>query len=240
MYGESTAYCRYSGEWRPIPECVLKNGNKKEIITASVLSFLVLLMVIAGILVFRYRQEIAVILYAKYGFRFKTFKEEERKYDVFIAYNLEDIGFVKDELLNRLENAAEPPFKICIHHRDFEVGDWITNNIMKAVAASKRTIIVLSQNFINSQWCRFEFAQAHFRLIADQSFKLIIIALEDPKTLKNTPKLIRTYIKTGTYIARDNKLFWEKLLYLMPSGHRMVTSGTQHISDGNIIELEVL
>ena len=148
-------------------------------------------------------------------------KEKQCKYDAFIAYNLKDISFVKNELLSRLEN-ADPHYSVCIHHRDFEVGDWIADNIISAVAQSRRTIIVLSQNFLNSQWCRFEFSQAHFRLIEDQSFMIIVIALEDPTKLENMPKLIKSYIRTGTYISKDNKLFWEKLFYQMPSGHRMI------------------
>ncbi len=220
--GNSTAFCKYSGEWQPIPKCIIKqNGNTKEIITATLLGCLVLVIIISIILIIKYRQEIAVILYAKYGFRFRTLREKQCKYDAFIAYNLKDIAFIKHDLMSRLEN-ADPPYSVCIHHRDFEVGDWITNNIIKAVAQSRRTIIVLSQNFVNSQWCRFEFSQAHFRLIEDQAFKIIVIALDDPKGLKNIPKLIKSYIKTGTYIENDNKLFWEKLFYQMPSGHRMV------------------
>ncbi len=221
--GESTAYCEYSGVWKPIPKCILKpNGNTMEIITASVLSCLVFVVIVSIVLIIKYRQEIAVLLYAKYGFRINALKEKQCKYDAFIAYNMEDIGFVKNELLNRLEKAADPSYSICIHHRNFEVGDWIANNIINAVGQSRRTIIVLSQNFLNSQWCRFEFSQAHFRLIEDQSFKIIVIALEDPKRLENVPKLINSYIRTGTYISTDNKLFWEKLFYQMPSGHRMI------------------
>ncbi len=234
LVGESTVLCSYSGKWSLVPSCILRSEDKtKEIAIGSLFSFFALSMVVAAVVIIQYRQEIAVILYAKYGFRLRKFREENRKYDAFIAYNLEDISFVKNELLVKLES-ADPPYNLCVHHRnlDFEVGNWIADNITKAVAASKRTIIVLSQNFINSQWCRFEFSQAHLRLMDDQSFKLIIIALEDPKTLTNVPKLIKSYVKTGTYIARGHKLFWEKLFYQMPSGHKM-TKSAQTLTDGD-------
>ena len=233
--GESKSFCNYSGNWTSVPLCVLRSQDKtKVIITASVLSTLVLIIIIISLLGFKYRQELAVIIYAKYGFRFRTFKEEERKYDAFIAYNLEDISFVKRQLMGRLEKCADPPYSVCIHHRDFELGDWIADNIIKAVAGSKRTIIVLSQNFLNSQWCRFEFSQAHFRLMQDQSFKIIIIALEDPKNFTNVPKVIKSYIKTGTYMTRDDKLFWEKLFYQMPSGHKAIQHKNQCCNDEEI------
>ena len=220
--GESKAYCMYSGNWDSIPVCVLKSTGKLEvIITATTLGTFLFIVIVVVALVFKYRQELVVVMYAKYGLRFRTFKEEERKYDAFIAYNLEDISFVKNELLERLD----PPYSICIHHKHFEIGDWISNNIIRAVAESKRTIIVLSQNFLNSQWCQFEFSQAHFQLIHDKSFKIIIIALEDPKTLQNIPKVVKSYTKTRTYIERDDKLFWQKLFYQMPSGHKVMKPG---------------
>ncbi len=107
------------------------------------MSLIVLIVIVSMIAMICYRQEIAIILSAKYGFRVRKFKEEERDFDAFIAYSVEDIAFVKNELLNRLETLADPPFNVCIHHRDFVIGDWIANNIIKAVTDSKRTIIVL-------------------------------------------------------------------------------------------------
>ncbi len=74
----------------------------------------------------------------------------------------------------------------------------------------------MSQNFINSGWCQFEFAQSHLKLLEDESFQLLLIAIEDPKLLKNMPRVIENYMKTRTYLAKYYKLFCEKLLYQMP------------------------
>ncbi len=118
LKGESTSQCRYSGKWNPIPSCRMMSIDKtKEIVIACSLSFVVLTIIIVSILIIKYRQEIAIILYVKYGFSLRTLKEVQRKYDAFIAYNLHDISFVKYELLRRLEN-ADPPYSVCIHHRD--------------------------------------------------------------------------------------------------------------------------
>ncbi len=206
-----------------IPICKLRIQNKfKVIITASTLGTFLFIVIIVVVFVFKYRRELVVVIYAKYGLRFRTIPEEKREYDAFIAYSLEDISFVKHELLTRLESFADPPYKILIHHRDFVIGDWIANNIINAIAESKRTIIVLSQNFVNSQWCQFEFSQAHFRLMHDQSCKMIVIALEDPMTFHNVPKVVKRYIKTGAYIRRYDKRFWKKLFYQMPPGHKLL------------------
>ncbi len=42
------------------------------------------------------------------------------------------------------------------------------------------------------------------------------MALENPNTLKNVPKLLKAFIQTGAFITREDKYFWEKLKYEMP------------------------
>ncbi len=213
--GNSTAVCQYSGKWSQPPQCLLKQTYKTIIILSSVFGMSVAIVVIFVVLLYKYRKDIAAVLFVKLGIQFVKEEEEDRQYDAFIAYSPEDIDFVKNELLEPLES-MEPPFNICLRDRDFELGDWRSNNIIRSVQESKRTIVVLSQNFINSQWCQFEFAQAHLHLLEDQSYKLLVIALEDPKTLENMPKLIDSYIQSRTYLAREDRLFWNKLLYQMP------------------------
>lgn len=47
----------------------------------------------------------------------------------------------------RLES-VNSNFKLHIHERDFEIGDYISRNIIKAVESSRRAIVVLSDSFI--------------------------------------------------------------------------------------------
>ncbi len=217
--GNSTVYCEYSGEWSPAPKCT-KGINKKQVtIIGTIFGVFVVLTIFFIILCSIYRQEIAIIMYAKFGIRFSKETEENREYDAFIAYSQEDIRFVKNKLLRPLES-KRPPYKICIHHRDFELGATISANILNAIKQSKRTIIVLSQNFINSPWCHFEFEHAHIQLLKSQSHKLIVIALSEPKTLHNVPELIEAYIKTRTYLMSNDKWLKKKLFYHMPDKAR--------------------
>ncbi len=223
--GEPNTYCTYTGNWDSIPTCKLRSYSKfKVIITASTLGIFLFIVVVVVALVLKYRQELVIVIYAKYGLKLRNISEEKRKYDAYIAYNLEDISFVKHELLMRLEGETfvNPPYKTHVHHRDVDPCSWIANSITKAITESKRTVFVLSQNFLNSQWCQFEFSLAHHRLMHDQSCKIIVIALEDPMTFHNVPKVVKRYINTRTYIARDDDQFWEKLYYQMPSGHKLL------------------
>ncbi len=219
LEGNSTVYCEYSGEWSHGPRCTKEIDMKLVIKIGTTIGVIGILMISGIILFIIYRQEIAIIIYAKFGIRFKKQTEEDREYDAFIAYSQEDIKFVKNKLLKPLERKY-PQFKICIHHRDFELGATISANILNAIKQSKRTIIVLSQNFINSPWCHFEFEHAHIQLLENQSYKLIVIALSEPKTLHDVPELIEAYIKTRTYLMRNDKWFAKKLFYHMPNKSR--------------------
>ncbi len=110
----------------------------------------------------------------------------------------------------------KPQFRICLHTRDFDGGGIKAKNIINAITQSKRAIIILSQSFIDSEWCQFEFEQAHLQLMQHESYKILVIALDDPKHLQNIPQLIQSYILTRTYLMGTDKLFWQKLLYQMP------------------------
>ena len=211
-----TVTCEYSGSWSRPPKCLLQTSNKDLIIVCSVFGGLIFVLIVAVLLIWKYRQELAALLYVKYGIKFIREREESRRYDAYIAYNQNDIDFVKQKLVDPLERIH---FKLCVPERDFEPGDFKSQAIIKGVQASKRTIIVLSQNFIESTWCQFQFAQAHLQLLKDESFKLLLIAIDDPKnlTLKDAPKLISEYINSRTYLLKDDALFWEKLVYKMPA-----------------------
>lgn len=78
---------------------------------------------------------------------------ESYRYDVFISYSHSDEDWVNGELLRRLEGAG---LKVCIDHRDFEIGTPSLDNMERAVDASRHTLLVLTPRFVNSEWTEFE------------------------------------------------------------------------------------
>ncbi len=164
--GNSSVSCQYSGNWSEPPKCVLVPNKINVIIITSSFGVFALIIIAVVFIMTKYRKEIVVILYAKFGLRFFKSKEEDKCYDAFIAYSREDIAFVMDELLKPLES-TNPPFKICMKDRDFDAYGWTSNNVISAIRNSKRTIIVLSQSFIDDEWGHFEFDRAHHQLLND-------------------------------------------------------------------------
>jgi hypothetical protein len=74
-------------------------------------------------------------------------------YDAFMSYSHRDGEWVRDWLLPRLEEAG---LRACIDFRDFEVGVPSLVNMERAVEQSRKTLLVLTPNWIESEWTNFE------------------------------------------------------------------------------------
>ncbi len=173
--------------------------------------------IILGVVVFWYRGEIKVWLYARYRWHPWDKGDDDitnKDYDAFVSYSQSDVTWVRNELMPFLESEKNQ-FQLCVHVRDFVPGVTITKNIMTAIDCSRRTILVLSREFLKSEWCHLEFQAAHQKALQDRSNYLIVILLEDinPKDLDGSLKL---YMKTNTYVNAEDAWFERKLLYAMP------------------------
>jgi hypothetical protein len=75
------------------------------------------------------------------------------RYDAFIIYSHHDKEWVQGWLLPQLEAAG---LRICIDFRDFEPGLPSLVNIENAVEHSRKTLIVLTPDWVKSEWTTFE------------------------------------------------------------------------------------
>lgn len=75
------------------------------------------------------------------------------KYDVFISYSSKDREWVRGELLPAIEKMG---FKVCIDFRDFEPGAPSLNEMERAVVQSKKSLLVLSSAYLQSEWAEIE------------------------------------------------------------------------------------
>jgi len=79
--------------------------------------------------------------------------ETNHRYDVFISYSHQDVGWVWQQLLPRLEGAG---LRVCIDTRDFEIGTPSLVNMERAVDRSRHTLLVLTPAWVESEWTDFE------------------------------------------------------------------------------------
>ncbi|XP_078678847.1 uncharacterized protein LOC144914624 [Branchiostoma floridae x Branchiostoma belcheri] len=159
------------------------------------------------------RKYLQVWLYMKCGWRFDPKDDgDDKTYDAFISYSSRDELIVIRELAPGLE---ERGFKLCLHYRDFPVGACIATTIIETVEASRRTVILLSQNFVDSEWCALEFKAAHRQVLEDRRNRIVVILLDD-LDLQNMDKDLKFYLKTNTYLKWGDPWFWRKLCYALP------------------------
>lgn len=78
------------------------------------------------------------ILRAKYRSHKEGLKlSMDYTFHAFISYSHSDADWVRDELLPCLEN-CKPPYRLCIHERDFMPGKWIIDNIIENIENSRK------------------------------------------------------------------------------------------------------
>ena len=124
--------------------------------------------------------------------------DENYLYSGFVVYCDEDTEWVVLKFLKIVED--ENGAKLCIHHRDFEVGKLIVDNIAENIAQSKKIILVMSAPMIQSDWCLFEIRMAQRKFLNDGNGSLIIIMLENVLK-KDMPQSLRNLIDITTYIT---------------------------------------
>ncbi|KAL7295921.1 hypothetical protein TKK_0010959 [Trichogramma kaykai] len=190
-------------------------------------------------LYFKYNKEIKIWLYSKrlcLWFITEDDLDKDRKYDVFISFANEDHMFVATELVPRLESGANP-YKLCLHYRDWRGGELISDQIVESVRESRRTIIVLSTNFINSHWSKQEFQTAQYFDMKEKRVRLIIIIYGTIKIEEITDTTIKAYLSTNTYIKWGDPWFWEKLYYALPHKNELpVQSETNSKSNELVLQ----
>nr|XP_033796817.1 toll-like receptor 2 isoform X2 [Geotrypetes seraphini] len=142
---------------------------------------------------------------------------KETCYDAFVSYSERDSEWVENLMTQELEHAS-PPIKLCLHKRDFVPGKWIVDNIIDSIEKSRKTLFVLSEHFVQSEWCKYELEFSHFRLFDDSNDSAILILLE-PIEKETIPKRfckLRKLMNTKTYMEwpleeDQQQAFWFNL-----------------------------
>ncbi len=179
IQGNSTITCDYSGLFLNPPVC---RPIKKPLdiwIVIGPVSASVFFLIFWIILLFCW----------KCRSRHDTVSEllkRKRPKDTFVSYcaDGQDKEYVQNELYPELELKADPPLKLLIHERDFRADTLIYVNIMNAIRDSNAAIIIMSQDYINADWCRQEFEECVEEAKKDPAFKLYVI-LTQPEEIPN-------------------------------------------------------
>ena len=196
-------------------DCLSKNvyigvGVASGIISSSIMALLI-------IVIYRKRWWIRYHYFiARQMWINRRTQEESRefKYDVFVSYNRRDHEWVDDILQPKPED--ENGIKLCLHQRDFQLGGDIIEQIVDSIENSRRTLLLLSPHFVQSNWCKFETTMALQKLI-NGGHDMLLLAILKPLDGVQITKTLKALLEQKTYVEwTDNeygqKLFWVKLL----------------------------
>ena len=133
------------------------------------------------------------------------FSKEDLINQLFISYSSKDFGWVTENLISVFEKHS---IDYSIHSRDFEIGRPIVQNMADSVYGSRQVLIVLSENYLASNFCREELHMAVQRGMDGGDSSLILVKINNMKK-KQLPAALRkkTLVDFDKY---KTKQAWEE------------------------------
>ncbi|KOC65708.1 Protein toll [Habropoda laboriosa] len=197
--------------------CAALTGTTSVIETRPLEAYLPLLLATAVLIfamvalvcgAFRHRRTLRTWAASRCGLRacYKTaaFEEQEKPFDAYISYSAVDEAFVSTILVPGLETS----YRLCLHYRDLGAGSNVADAVAEAADSSRRTILVLSKNFLHGEWARFEF-KAALRDALKGKGRSVILLLVGGVCPRDLDADLKKRISSHTVLVWGDKLFWQ-------------------------------
>ena len=197
-------------------------------ITAGLAVSLVLLL-ISLVLAYCFRDHILVLLYNNFDFLKRRRRELDVLYDVRIIYDETDERvrqWVVGELLQVLEAEWGP--NVFLVERDMLAGGNHAEEIAKSIRQSKRTLIVVSQNFVDNEWAQFAY-QAAFQFQIENELHGVLVVAWEPVEMDPLEHSIKVYFETKQVMCRASRRFWPVLKSKLPLGGENIGQNPDNI-----------
>ncbi len=131
--------------------------------------------------------------------------DEAYQYDIFISYSSKDKDWVRGELLRALE---ERGLRVIIDFRDFRPGAPSIKEIERAVLTSRKTLLILTPDYLQSQWTEFENLLLQTLEPSNQALRLIPLL----KAKCELPLRLRMLTYVNFADPDDWNIAWRQLL----------------------------
>ncbi|NXM39430.1 TLR5 protein, partial [Gymnorhina tibicen] len=129
--------------------------------------------------------------------------KSEYKYDAYLCYSKNDFEWVQNSLLKHLDSQYfdKNRFTLCFEERDFLPGEEHINNIRDAIWNSRKTICIVTRQFLKDGWCveAFNFARSrYFCDLKDVLIMVVVGSLSQYQLMKHKP--IRNFLQSSRYL----------------------------------------
>ncbi|XP_040165369.1 toll-like receptor 7 [Anopheles arabiensis] len=195
------------------------DGLPETYIMLMALAVVLVCLLLLAVLMFVFREPLRFWLFSRYGVRVfgPRCEDSEKLYDAILLYSAKDAELVARSIAGELEN-GRPPLRLCLQHRDLPE-DASHLQLLEASRASRRIVVLLSRNFLQTEWSRCELRRAVHDALRGRPHKLVVVEegggvlLEAENDVELVPYLKTT---TVTRVRRGDRHFWEKLRYALP------------------------
>ncbi|KAF0291317.1 Protein toll [Amphibalanus amphitrite] len=102
---------------------------------------------------------------------------------------------------------------------------FILEQLVPELETHAASFVVVSKNFIQSDWGRHEFIAAHKQALSDRRNRVIMIVYGDLPDPEDMAPELRLYISTNTYLKWGDAHFWQRLRYALPHKGRRLKRG---------------
>ena len=137
-----------------------------------------------------------------------------RRYHAYVAYHMDNEDWVDEQLIPNLEEGPEQ-FRLCLKARDLPANRPIFNIVYHVIYHSRKTIAVLSEQFMDDGLCDYQLHVARMRLTKDNDDVLILVQLgeipDDKVTLLLRQILCHKEVMKWPDDPVGQDLFWGNL-----------------------------
>ncbi|KAJ8391552.1 hypothetical protein AAFF_G00088740 [Aldrovandia affinis] len=146
--------------------------------------------------------------------------QEGLRYDAYLCFSNADFRWVERALLKRLDSQFSDRnlLRFCFEARDFVPGEDHVANIRDAIWRSRKTVCVISREFLNDGWCLEAFSLAQSRMLEELRDVLVVVvvgAIPHFRLMKYQP--IRAFVQKREYLqwpedSQDMEWFYNRLV----------------------------
>ncbi|NWH62821.1 TLR5 protein, partial [Geococcyx californianus] len=212
---QSDRYCAYPPAFAGVPLSSLNydDCNEDELhhalrFSVFIFTSVTLLMFLMAVIIFTRCRGVCFVWYKTItkkiiGSRPQAADKSEYRYDAYLCYSKNDFEWVQNSLLKHLDSQYfdKNPFILCFEERDFLPGEEHINNIRDAIWNSRKTICIVTRQFLKDGWCveAFNFAQSrYFCDLKDVLIMVVVGSLSQYQLMKHKP--IRNFLQRGRYL----------------------------------------